>query len=101
MTMVVRFHSSVPSDSGKSVGMVYAETSRFPIITELKEEEFGIRCGSPSCECRDKGSVEWIGDRSHQRVLGLSRVQSRMLHNDGHIRFNQARKVRIARNRCR
>jgi hypothetical protein len=35
--------------------------------------------------------------RSKQRVLGLTRIQSRVLHHNGHIRLNQTRIRRVGR----
>src|SRR5689334_19796283 len=80
-TIVVRFHSSVPSDSGRSVGIVYAPTS--------------MRSIAPAAKVLLAGS---ISDRGDQRIFSLPGIEPRVLHDDRHIRFDHAGVIGVARN---
>src|ERR1051325_10412576 len=82
-TAVVSDHSRVPSDSGKSVGILKTETSSRSMRRSLSMRSI----------------AGGVGDRREKSGFGLARIEPRVLHYDRYVGFNYAGEVCVLGNR--
>src|SRR6185437_206943 len=94
MMIVVLSHANVPSDSGKSVGIVAAVTAS--CSTRALADLAAMLIDGPG-----KSVSSGISDCAQERVGILARIQPCVLDDHGHVGFDDARKLGTLRNRLR
>src|SRR5438105_511930 len=99
MTIVVESHSNVPSASGKSVGMVYADTSSWVIFGIILSYPF-LNEFSNAVFCNRGDDLVAVGFAAQQRLRKFLRLAHRNLRRHRRLeriddRFNDDRSGRV------